>query len=262
MKKKIGGLSVFIEGDKKNRAILFLHGFPYDHHIWDTQIEALKEEYYCISYDIKGLGLSSVGDGQFTMESFVDDLENIIEALELDKPILCGHSMGGYICLRALTRMQEKFSAAILCNTVSHADSDEKKIDRSEAISRINANGIRAFVKSFITRCFGEVYKKKQKEALKQRIDKSSVFNSVGVKGCILAMMGRTDTTKDLENFTVPVLLIAGESDALTPPSIMQTMSQRIKGSQFVIIEQSAHMSMLENPEAVNAAVKAFVQGI
>ena len=71
-------LSIFTEGNLNNKPIVFVHGFPYDHTMWDKQIDELKSNYFCVTYDIRGLGQSPIGDGQFTMESFVDDLETII----------------------------------------------------------------------------------------------------------------------------------------------------------------------------------------
>ena len=117
MKETVNGLSVFIEGSSKSKPIIFVHGFPFDHTMWKAQIEMLKEKYFCVAYDIRGLGESPAGDGQYTMESFVDDLALIIDELKLDKPILCGLSMGGYIALRALEKFEEKLSAVILCDT-------------------------------------------------------------------------------------------------------------------------------------------------
>lgn len=260
MKKTIGGLSVFLEGNHKNKAIIFLHGFPYDHTIWEAQVEAFSEQFYCVAYDIKGLGGSSVGDGQFTMESFVDDLEVIIKELGLEMPIVCGHSMGGYIVLRALERMEEKFSAVILCDTSSKADDNEKKLSRSDDIRRINAQGLNSFSKHFIGRCYGDLYKKEHKEEIKKRIAKSTSFHSVGVKGCILAMISRNDTTEYLSKITIPALVICGEHDTLSSPNLMELMSQKIKGSKFALIKNSGHMSMVENPLEVNEFIKKFVE--
>ena len=79
--------------------------------MWKAQIDELCEKYFCVTYDIRGLGESPVDDGQYSMESFVDDLESIMTELKLDKPILCGLSMGAYISLRALERMEENFSS-------------------------------------------------------------------------------------------------------------------------------------------------------
>lgn len=198
---------------------------------------AFSEQFYCVAYDIKGLGGSSVGDGQFTMESFVDDLDLIIKELGLEKPIICGHSMGGYITLRSLERMEEKFSAVILCDTSSKADNNEKKLNRSDDIRRINAQGLTTFSKSFITRCYGDLYKKEHKEEVKKRITKSTSFHSVGVKGCILAMMSRNDTTEYLSKITIPSLVLCGEHDTISSPNLMQLMAEKIKGSQFALIK-------------------------
>jgi Predicted hydrolases or acyltransferases (alpha/beta hydrolase superfamily) len=135
--------------------------------MWKAQIDELSKNYFCVTYDIRGLGESPVGDGQYTMESFVDDLEIIIDKLKLDKPVICGLSMGGYISLRALERMQDKFSATILCDTRSEADNNEGKLKRAAAIKRINTEGLAPFAKDFITNCFGDNYKKTIKKNLK-----------------------------------------------------------------------------------------------
>ena len=206
MKEIINGLSVFVEGNSKNKSIIFLHGFPYDHTMWKAQIDELSEKYFCITYDIRGLGESPVGDGQHTMEYFVDDLETIIDQLKLDKPILCGLSMGGYISLRALERFENKFSAVILCDTRSEADNNEGKLKRAGAIKRINTEGLAPFTKDFITNCFGDNYKQNNKDEFEKRIAKSSAFDPIGVKGSLLAMIGRNDTTEYLSKIKIPAL--------------------------------------------------------
>ena len=133
MKRTINDLPVFTEGVNNKHTIIFVHGFPFDHLMWKNQIDELGKDYFCITYDIRGLGESPVGDGQYTMEMFVDDLENIIDELKLNNPILCGLSMGGYISLRAVERMENKFSALILCDTKSSADDNQGKLKRAAA---------------------------------------------------------------------------------------------------------------------------------
>ena len=260
MKKTIGGLSVLLEGNQKNRAIIFLHGFPYDHTMWKAQIAAFSETYYCVAYDIRGLGDSSVGDGQFTMELFVDDLEMMMHELKIEKPIICAFSMGGYIALRALERMEKKFSAVILCDTLSNADDNETKINRSDSIKRINAQGLSSFSKIFVARCFSDAYKKEHKDAIEKRIAKSRKFNSIGVKGGLLAMLTRNDTTPYLSSIKLPTLVLCGEYDVITPPIRVKTMAEQIPGAQFVLIKNAGHMSVIENPEECNEAIKAFLE--
>jgi len=260
MNETINGLSVIMEGSSTNKAIIFVHGFPYDHTMWDEQVKELSKNFFCVRYDIRGLGQSPAGNGQFTMESFVDDLETIAAELKLDKPILCGLSMGGYISLRALERNQENYSAVILCDTRSESDNDEGKLKRAAAIKRINTDGLAPFAKDFITNCYGDFYKENHKEDFEERIRKSSQFDPVGVKGCLLAMICRTDTTNFLNKINIPVLVICGENDALTPPAVMQSIADRIYSAQFVIIKNSGHMSPIENPKEVNTAIKRFLE--
>lgn len=259
MKEMINNLSVFFEGKSSNKTIVFIHGFPYDHTMWNAQIEVLREKYFCVSYDIRGLGESPAGDGQFTMESFVDDLEIILNELKLIKPIICGLSMGGYITLRALERMQDRFSAAILCDTRSEADNNEGKLKRAAAIKRINTEGLAPFSKDFITNCFADSFRQNRSEELNKIIEKSSTFNSVGVKGCLLAMLSRTDTTQFLTQIKIPTLLICGENDTLTPPSVMKEMFHKIPTSEFAEIKNSGHMTPIENPDEVNKALLNFL---
>ena len=259
MKKIINDLSVYLSGNNESKTILFVHGFPFDHTMWQTQVDEFSKDYLCISYDIRGLGESPAGDGQFTMESFVDDLEIILEELKPSKPILCGLSMGGYLSLRAVERMQETFSAAILCDTRSEADNNEGKLKRAAGIKRINKEGLAPFAKDFITNCFGDDFKQNKKEELQKIIEKSSQFNPVGVKGCLLAMLSRTDTTISLSNIKLPTLIICGEQDALTPPPVMRDMFHRINNADFVEIPKAGHMTPIENPQMVNKAIRDFL---
>ena len=260
MKEIINGISVFIKGSSKNKAIIFLHGFPYDHTMWQEQTERFSEKYFCITYDIRGLGESPAGDGQFTMESFIDDLEAVIDELKLEKPVLCGLSMGGYIALRAIEKMENKFSALILCDTRSEADNNEGKLKRAAAVKRINTEGLAPFAGDFITNCFGDSFKQDNKEILEKIIARSSMFDPAGVKGCLLAMLGRNDTTDYLGKIKIPALVLCGENDSLTPPLIMKSMAEKIKNADFVIIKNSGHMSPIENPEQVNEAMEKFIR--
>jgi len=259
MKKIINDLSVYVSGNNESKTILFVHGFPFDHTMWQTQVDEFSKDYKCVSYDIRGLGESPAGDGQFTMESFVDDLEIILEELKLNRPILCGLSMGGYISLRAVERIQEKFSAAILCDTRSEADNNEGKLKRAAGIKRINKEGLAPFVKDFITNCFGDDFKQNRKEALQNIIEKSLQFNPVGVKGGLFAMLSRSDTTTSLGKINIPTLIICGEQDTLTPPPVMKEMFHKINKAEFVEIPKAGHMTPIENPQAVNKAIRDFL---
>jgi 3-oxoadipate enol-lactonase len=258
-KKTINGLSVYLSGNEKSKSIIFIHGFPYDHFMWDEQVEYLAGKYFCVTYDIRGLGASNAGDGQFTMEMFVDDLESIADNLNLDRPVLCALSMGGYISLRAMERFQNKFSGLILCDTKSGADDNAGKIKRASAIKQISSGDFENFIETFVLNCFGEKFVKENNVEYRKVVERSKKNDPAGVKGCLLAMAGRTDTTESLSKINIPTLVICGSEDKLSPPAVMKSMSENISNSKFVLIEEAGHMTPIENPQKVNSAMKEFL---
>lgn len=260
MKLAVNGLSVNTFGNPQNQPIVFIHGFPYDHTMWENQINALKNDYYCIAYDVRGLGESYVGDGQYMMEFFVDDLFEIINELKLNKPVICGLSMGGYIALRAVEKNQSKFSGLLLCDTRSEADDNAGKLKRAENINLINTQGIIKFTDQFVTNCFADETPKEQEKMFLTVLHKTHKQNPVGVKGCIIAIMSRTDTTPYLPQIKIPTLILVGSFDKLTPPPVMRAMADRIPESEFGVIPRAGHMTPLENPEAVNDLIKGFLK--
>jgi len=260
MKMKVNGLSVNSFGDPKNKPIIFVHGFPYDYSMWKDQIDVLKNNYHCIAYDVRGLGDSIVGDGQYTMEFYVNDLFAILNEMKLEKPILCGLSMGGYIALRAVEKNQNLFSGLILCDTRADADDNAGKLKRSENINIINTQGLNVFVDQFVRNCFADETPVEQEKMYQSVLKKSYKHNPIGVKGAIIAIMSRTETSSFLPEIKIPTLVLCGSFDKLTPPTLMRTLAEKIKDSEFGIIPRAGHMTPLENPEAVNDLIIGFLK--
>jgi pimeloyl-ACP methyl ester carboxylesterase len=260
MKLSSGHIKVYEKGDSNSQPILFIHGFPFDHNMWNKQINNFNYEYYCITYDVRGMGESPAGDGQYTMEMFVDDVECIITETGLEKPVLCGLSMGGYIALRAAERMEDKLGGLILCGTKSEADTNEGKLKRAEGIKRINGNGAVEYITEFITNCFSAEFRMNHTVEFEKIVERSLTFSPEGLKGCLLAMAARTDTTNYLPNIKIPVLLLCGEKDRLTPPPVMKVMADKISNSEFHIVPGSGHIISVENAEAVNEKISYYLR--
>lgn len=260
MKLTINSLSVHTFGESYNQPVVFVHGFPFDHSIWEFQIEALKDKYYCVAYDVRGLGESYVGDGQYTMEAYVDDLFSVINELSLPKPIVCGHSMGGYIVLRAVEKRQDKFGGLILCGTKSEADDNAAKLKRAAGIDQINTEGLIKFVDPFVTNCFAEDTVKENEKLFLNTLFKAHKSDPAGVKGALIALVSRTDTTPFLPHIKIPTLVLCGSFDKICPPPLMRTLSEKIPHSEFAVIPQAGHMSALENPGCVNDLIISFLE--
>jgi len=259
MEYSVNGLKIFTKGNKNNKPLIFIHGFPYDHTMWNYQINEFKNTYYCVTYDIRGLGESYIGDGQYTMEAFVWDLYSIMDGLHIEDPILCGLSMGGYIAQRAIEKEPERFAGLILCDTRSEEDNNDGKIARSNAIDKINVEGVESFVNDFVPMCFHRQTPNRFSDMYEIQLDVTRNQNSVGVKGSLLAMLSRRDLTPALKKISVPTLLLVGKKDNLTPSAVMKEMAKRIKKTKFYIVPQAGHMAPLENPEFVNEKIERFL---
>lgn len=223
----INGIEVFLQEDSAAQPIVFIHGFPFDPTLWDNVIEQLKDDYYCISYDLRGFGNSEVGHGQYTMESYVDDLKTLISHFGLKQVILYGFSMGGYIVLRANERLQN-FNALILANTATTSYNDEAKLKRAKAIQSIEKEGVEPFLDSFFTAAFTQSYRQEHQDKIALLKEKILTFDPTGIKGGLIAMISRTDTTQSLEQ--VPsTLLIGASDDAIIAPKIMKEIASKIK---------------------------------
>jgi len=253
-------LKIVKHSNKSAKSIIFIHGFPFDHHMWKYQVDFFKNNYNCITYDIRGLGQSPAGNGQFTLEDLVDDLFNVASDSGVEKPVICGLSMGGYIALRAVEKKENIFSGLILCDTKSESDNNTAKLKRAAGVRFINENGGPEFSSAFVSECFAPDSIKRMGSDYIEILKRSVKTDPVGLKACLIAMAGRTDTTGYLSDLKIPSLIICGEYDTFSPPSVMYDMSVKIKQSEFHIIPNSGHMSPVENPDLVNTIIKDFLK--
>jgi len=199
------------------------------------------------------------GEGQFTIEMFVDDLFGVMDELQLNTAIIAGFSMGGYITLRAMEIEPDRFRGLILCDTKAEADDDAGRLKRAGAIKSIDTDGVEQFVSSFVPMTFCDDAPLRIPDIYNNTLEQAKATPPTGVKGCLLAMAARTDTTASLSNIKIPTLLLVGEDDAITPPNVMRTMHERISGSEMVTVPGAAHMAPVEQPEIVNQAIVEFL---
>jgi 3-oxoadipate enol-lactonase len=260
----VNGISIRYvdEGPRNGLPIVFIHGFPFSHAMWEGQIAAFGTQYRCIAYDLRGLGESDGGDSQYTIEGHVDDLLGLLDQLNLKKVLPVGLSMGGYITLRALERAQERFLGAVLCDTRSEADTDEGKIRRVAGMRTVKSEGSRVFADNFIRVVFAPGSIERTPEAVGKIHDIICRTPPLSIAGTLLALAARTDTTASLSRIALPTLIIVGEEDTLTPPAASHAMLGRIPGSELCLIPGAGHMSNLENPGAFNEALGAFLKKI
>ncbi len=123
-------------------AVLFIHGFPFDHLLWRHQVVALTR-WRCLAPDLRGAGTSdapSAADA-YSMGTYADDLITLLDRAKISDAVVCGLSLGGYIVFELLRRFPERVRAAILCNTKAAADTPEAKRGRDILAARALKDG-------------------------------------------------------------------------------------------------------------------------
>jgi 3-oxoadipate enol-lactonase len=242
--------------------IIFIHGFPLNNTMWNGQVEVLKADYRVITYDIRGHGNSDPGDEVFSIVLFVNDLINLMDALKINHAILCGLSMGGYIALKAIIKYPDRFDALVLCDTNCIADSAEAKEKRKKAIESIKEDGVDQYAVESLKKLFSTASYGDSAEAI-TAVKEMIMGTSVAVISYTLqALAGRSATCSKLAEIKVPVLILVGKEDELTPPSAAEQIHEGIKDSELHIIENAGHLSNLEQPDVFNEHLLRFVTGI
>jgi 3-oxoadipate enol-lactonase len=250
------------EGNPTAMPVLFVHGFPFSHEMWRSQLDITAQLYRSLAYDIRGHGKSFVGDGQFTIDGHVDDLIALLDRLKIQSVVIVGLSMGGYITLRALERAPERFRAAVLCDTRSEADSDEGKVKRFAGMVAVKKHGSAVFAEAFVKNIFAPdtfVTNPSAVELIREIIARTPPLS---IAGTLLALAARTNTTTSLKSIAIPTLILVGEKDVTTPPADSRAMHERIAGSELHIVPHAAHMSNLENPAFFNDRLQTFLRRV
>jgi 3-oxoadipate enol-lactonase len=222
-------------------------------------VEVLLENYRVIAYDIRGHGDSDAGTEDFSIGLFTDDLLGLMDFLKVEKAILCGLSLGGYIALNAIENFPKRFDALILCDTTCTADTPEAKEKRRIAIDNIAKHGVEKYANESIKKLFAPetfITSKEKTIEIKEMIMKTS---EQSLSATLLALAARTETCSKLAAIRVPVLILVGKEDRITPPSAARYMHENIKGSKLQIIEHAAHLSNIENTYDFNEHLLKFV---
>jgi len=239
--------------------IIFLHGFPFDKSAWKPQIDFLKNTYRVIAIDIRGFGKSSAGTDKMSMNLFAEDLIKFMDALEIKTAVVCGLSMGGFILLNAANRFPERFSALILADTQCIADTQEVKESRAKTIAQIEKEGTEKFAEYFLQAIF-HPHTINNERGIVENIRGIIKNNSpeIIIAG-LHALASRDETCSSLNRISVPVLILCGKQDTVTPAAQSVYLNKNIKDSFIHLIDNAGHLSNLEKADEFNHYLSYFI---
>ena len=238
--------------------LVLIHGFPLDKGMWRPQVAALASAARVIAVDLPGFGGST--PTPFTVDSAADAVAARLDAEGVTgRAVVGGLSMGGYVAMAFARRHPDRLAGLILADTRAEADDEAGKKARDEMIALAKDKGTAGVVEKMMPKLLAEATREGRPEIVDEVKRIAGRQPAAAVVHALQALRDRPDAGPGLGNVAVPTLVLVGEHDALTPLTMAEAIGARVYGSEVVTIPGAGHLSNLENPEAFNAAVLAFL---
>jgi len=238
--------------------LLLIHGFPLSRKTWEPQVIYLSMWMRVIAPDLRGHGETQAPLIPFRINDMALDMLSLFDALGIEKAIVCGLSMGGYVSLALYKLAPKRVKALILANTKAGTDSLERRAGRYAMIERIQKEGMEALAEEQLPTFF---YAHDTSAELNSQIRAIIRANSCkGAMECLRAMAIRPSSINLLPNIQVPTLIIASPEDQAIPVSESYSMHREIPRAKIVLINNAGHLVNLERASEFSAAVLDFVQ--
>jgi 3-oxoadipate enol-lactonase len=244
---------------ERGTPVIFLHGYPFSKAMWRKQIDFLQTTNRVIACDIRGFGDSEDESSILSIDLFAEDLLQFMDSLKIEKAIVCGLSMGGFIALNAHKRFPERFEALILCDTQCIADTAAVKEKRYKTIDDISTNGVKNFNDGFIENVFHKDSLSNKKELVEELRTVVFANSQHIITAGLTALAERTETCSTLGAISIPTMIICGREDTVTPLAQSDFMHQMIEGSTMHVIDNAGHVSNLEHPDEFNQYLLDFL---
>ncbi|MGH6968348.1 MAG: 3-oxoadipate enol-lactonase [Stellaceae bacterium] len=227
-----------------------------DMHLWDAQVPALAARFRVLRYDMRGHGLTEVPAGvdANTIDDLAGDVLALADALGVERFHYCGLSIGGMVGQRLGARAPGRVRSLALCNTAMSVAAPQVYRDRADAVRR---DGLDSIGDAVLERWFTPGFLKTNPDTargMRTMLTRNSV---AGYAGCCLALT-RMDLAADARRIACPTLVVAGAQDQATPAAAARAIAAAVKGAKLVEIPDCAHISSVERPAEVTAALTAF----
>ena len=225
------------------KTVVLLHGFGEDSSVWSGFVPFLQKDFCILTPDYARLSnLKSV-------EEYADFVYEKIVKKGVEKCVMIGHSMGGYIALAFAEKYPEMLNGLGLFHSTSFADSEEKKAARTKNIDFIEKNGAEAFIKTSTPNLYAEAFQKHHPEIIEKHIEYASKLPKEALMAGMKAMRDRPDRRQILKSLRCSVMFIIGEMDKSVSPQDAKSQIMMPKYFSSSILNDVAHMGMVEEPE-------------
>ncbi|NMR19962.1 alpha/beta fold hydrolase [Cellulomonas fimi] len=257
-------LHTYRDGPPARMPLVLLHGFPLDHRMWDDVVHLLPGERTVVAPDLPGLGSSPSGEdvagalgapSEPSLDVAADAVAATLRAAGIERAAIAGLSMGGYVAMALVERHRDLVAGLGLLDTKSTADDDAARANRLRIADTVVAEGEVAAVLGMRRALLGETNRVARPDLVDRLEQWIRSQGPVGVAWSQRAMAARPDRTSVLARFTGPALVLVGAEDDVTPPSAARHLAQALPAAEVVVVPRAGHMTSIEEPEPVAAAL-------
>jgi pimeloyl-ACP methyl ester carboxylesterase len=244
-------------------AVVLLHAFPLSSAMWLAQRDGLSDGYRVITPDQRGFGGTPLGDDEPSLDAAADDVAALLDAKGLDRVVLGGLSMGGYVAMAFVRRHPDRVRALLLADTKAGADSEQVR-DNRERIARLLTDDPDSpvLVEEVLPTLVGQTTVRERPLVVGRAKALVQAAPAAAVAWAQRAMAARPDSFVTLESLQVPALVVVGEEDAVSPVADAKAMAAAMTGARLEVLPRAGHLTAMECPEEFNAVVRAFLQDV
>jgi 3-oxoadipate enol-lactonase len=234
--------------------VVWIHGYPLASSIFEHQLAIRGVRH--VMPDLPGFGQSRPDGGGLSIDDYAHMTLDLLHQRGLDRAVFAGLSMGGYVCLAIARLAPQRIRGLVLIDTRETADTEQARKGRYDAIEKVKKEGVQPVVESMLPKMLTPAAPQEMKERVREIMSSSS---PEGVVTALRAMATRPDSSDVLPKIPVPVLIVVGEQDTITPPTDAERMKSRIARARVVRIPNAAHLSNYEQAAEFNLACGSFV---
>lgn len=241
-------------------AVLLLHGYPFDKSMWNEQVAAISVAgFRAIAPDLRGLGETKCTSEIAMMEEMARDAAALLDELNIERTIVCGLSMGGYVAFDFVHLFPARVKGLLLAGTRAQADNEPEKAAREQQIQTMLRSGMVVISIATLPKLLAARTRSEKPDMVKRV--RNMIVNSDpnGAAAAQRGMAARRDYVADLSKISMPTLIVVGREDSIRPVANAEFMHQRISGSRLKIIDEAAHMTNMEQAGEFNRLLIEFL---
>jgi len=240
--------------------LVLLHAFPLSARMWEDQLVLAAGGWRVLAPDFRGVGGGAGTPPAASLDDYAGDVVDLLDALHVQEAVVAGLSMGGYAAFALLRHAPRYIRALILADTRPQADTPEGVAGRQRMLQLVTEKGSAAVADEMIPKLLGDTTRRSRPDVVARVRALILASPADAIAGEIRALMGRQDSTPLLATVHIPTLIVVGDEDTVTPPTVAHEMRDAIAGAELAVIPGAGHLSNLEQPAAFNAVVARFLE--